>query len=338
MESLLRYFDMLCLIPKAPNSISTPEILEKLQNMDYAVDLRTVQRDLIKLSASPLFPIANTENTKPLRWFWIDNSSPMQLPMMSTDEALTFKLAEMFLEPLLPPSVRARLTGYFDLADKRLKESKFEHWIEKVGIVPNNLPLLPAEIEPSVLAVVYEALLKNLRFKATYQAVNKSPKTYEINPLGLVFRHNSIYLVATIFDYTDVKQLALHRFKNAELSDRIVSVPANFVLEDYIAQGSFSYPVDNHLEDITLKLKVNGFLKQMLLETPLCTKQKISEIDDDHYLLEAIVTNTEQLHWWLRSFGTGIEVLEPLALRAEFAAEVKALSELYCYQYSKILC
>ncbi len=249
---------------------------------------------------------------------------------MSTDEALTFKLAEMFLEPLLPPSVRGRLTGYFDLADKRLKESKFEHWIEKVGVVPNNLPLLPAEIEPSVLAVVYEALLKSLRFKATYQAVNKSPKTYEINPLGLVFRHNSIYLVATIFDYTDVKQLALHRFKDAELSDRVVLVPTDFVLNDYITQGSFSYPVDNHLEEITLKLKVNVFLKQVLLETPLCAKQKISDIDEKHYLLEAIVTNTEQLHWWIRSFGTGIEVLEPLELRQAFALEVKALSKMYC--------
>ena len=259
MDSLLRYFDMLCLIPKAPNSISTPELLEKLQSTGYDVDLRTVQRDLIKITSSPLFPISSTEGKKPLRWFWIDNSSPMQFPMMSTDEALTFKLAEIFLEPLLPPSVRSRLSGYFDLADKRLQESKFEHWAEKVGVVPNNLPLLPAEIEPSVLAVVYEALLKNQRFKATYHAVHNSEKTYDINPLGLVFRHNVIYLVATIFEYTDIKQLALHRFKNAELIDRIVNVPEGFALEDYIAEGRFNYPVNNNLEDISLKLKVSPF-------------------------------------------------------------------------------
>ena len=228
MDSLLRYFDMLCLIPKAPNSISTPELLEKLQSTGYDVDLRTVQRDLIKLSSSPLFPISNTENTKPLRWFWIDNSSPMQLPMMSTDEALTFKLAEMFLEPLLPPSVRSRLTGYFDLAHKRLEESKFEHWADKVRIIPSNLKLLPAEVNPSVLAVVYDAVLNNLRFVGTYQAIDKSPKSYEINPLGLVFKHNIIYLVATIGDYIDIKQLALHRFKDAQISDRLVRTPAEF--------------------------------------------------------------------------------------------------------------
>ncbi len=329
MDSLLRYFDMLCLIPKAPNSISTPDLLEKLQNTGYEIDLRTVQRDLIKLSSSPLFPISNTENTKPLRWFWIDNSSPMQLPLMSTDEALTFKLAEMFLEPLLPPSVRSRLSGYFDLADKRLQESKFSHWTEKVGIVPNNLPLLPAEIEPSVLAVVYEALLKNQRIKATYHAVYNSEKTYDINPLGLVFRHNVIYLVATLFEYTDIKQLALHRFKNAELIDRIVKVPDGFALEDYIAEGRFNYPVNNNLEEISLKIKVSSYIKQMLQETPLSSKQNITEIDEDHYLIEVIIDNTKQLHRWLRSLGSSVEVLEPANLRAEFAAEISTLSKMY---------
>ena len=57
MDTLLRYFDMLCLIPKAPNSISTPEISNQLQKMGYDVNLRTVQRDLVKISAAPLFSI-----------------------------------------------------------------------------------------------------------------------------------------------------------------------------------------------------------------------------------------------------------------------------------------
>ena len=329
MDTLLRYFDMLCLIPKAPNSISTPEISNQLQKMGYDVNLRTVQRDLVKISAAPLFSISSTENTKPIRWFWADNIKHTQFPLMSTDEALTFKLAEMFLEPLLPPSVRSRLSGYLELADRRLQESKFSHWAEKVGIVPNNLPLLPAEIDPGVLAVVYEALLKNQRIKATYHAVHNSEKTYDINPLGLVFRHNVIYLVATLFEYTDIKQLALHRFKNAELLDQIVSVPEGFALEDYIAEGRFNYPVNNNPEDISLKLKVSPFIKQILQETPLSCKQQITEIDEDHYLIEVIIDNTKQLHRWLRSLGSSVEVLEPADLRAEFAAEISTLSKMY---------
>ena len=326
MDSLLRYFDMLCLIPKAPHSISTPELQEKLESTGYEVDLRTVQRDLIKLSASPLFPITSTENTKPLRWFWMDNSSPMQFPLMSTDEALTFKLAETFLEPLLPPSVRSRLTGYFQLANARLQESKFDCWADKVRIVPNNLSLHSPEISPAILTVIYDAVLNNRRFRGTYQAVYKSKKTYEINPLGLVFRHNLIYLVATIGDYTDIKQLALHRFHDATLSDRIVHVPDGFNLDDYIAHGEFDLPFGDEIE---LTLKINSFMKQLLSETPLSETQSIQGIDDEYSLVQATVKDTGQLRWWIQSFGSSIEVIEPLDLREEFAQEARALMAIY---------
>jgi predicted DNA-binding transcriptional regulator YafY len=248
---------------------------------------------------------------------------------MSTDEALTFKLAEMFLEPLLPPSVRLRLSGYFDLADKRLKESKFEHWVEKVSIVPSNLSLVPAEIEPNLLAVVYESLLKQKRFKANYQPIDRKEKSYEMNPLGLVFKNNIIYLVATVFEYTDVKQFALHRFRSAELIDKSANSPENFNLKSYIDKGGFDYPIDNIFGKIEIKLRINRFIKQLLTETPLDINQHISEFNDGIYILNATVKDTEQLRWWIRSFGIGIEVLEPLSLREEFAEEIRTLSSMY---------
>jgi predicted DNA-binding transcriptional regulator YafY len=207
-----------------------------------------------------------------------------------------------------------------------LQESKFEHWADKVRIIPNNLKLLPAEVNPSVLAVVYDAVLNNLRFVGTYQAIDKSPKSYEINPLGLVFKHNIIYLVATIGDYIDIKQLALHRFKDAQISDRLVRTPEEFNLDDYIEHGEFDFPFGDAIE---LKLKINGFMKQILFETPLSSKQRITEIDKDNYLLEASVQDTGQLRWWIQSFGSSIEVVEPFALREEFANEAQRLMEIY---------
>jgi len=155
------------------------------------------------------------------------------------------------------------------------------------------------------------------------------PKTYEVNPLGLVFRNNVIYLVATIADYSDIKQFALHRFKHAELSQREVSIPEGFTLDNYIAQGEFDYPVTGSHQDIKLKIKISSFTQKHLMETPLSKDQRIVELDDDVYLLEANVKDTEQLRWWIRSFSTNIEVLEPPELRAEFTREAKALTKMY---------
>ena len=329
MDSLLRYFDMLCLIPKEPRTISTPELLTKLQETGYRVDLRTVQRDLSMLSSSHLFPISSTEGTKPLRWFWPEGLVRVQLPMMTSDEALTFKLVETFLESLLPPTIRSHMAEYFQLADTTLKASPLSCWIDKVRIVPNGLALLPPEIDSAVLPIIYKALLKNRRFEATYQGRERDAKTYQVNPLGLVFRNNVIYLVATIGDYSDIKQFALHRFKHAELSQREVSIPAGFTLDNYIAQGEFDYPVTGSHQDIKLKIKISSFTQKHLMETPLSKDQHIVELDDDQYQLEANVKDTEQLRWWIRSFSTNIEVLEPLELRAEFTREAKALTKMY---------
>ena len=66
-----------------------------------------------------------------------------------------------------------------------------------------------------------------------------------------------------------------------------------------------------------------------MCETPLSIDQKITETDQEMFLLEATVKNTEQLHWWIRSFGDAIEVCEPIALREEFAQQIKKLSKIY---------
>lgn len=193
------------------------------------------------------------------------------------------------MEPLLPPSIKSLLADYFEAADRVLAVSPLAGWVDKVRQIPSSLTLQPPEIDATVLAVVYEALLKDLRMKATYHAIERDAKTYEVNPLGLVFRHNVIYLVATINDYIDIKQLALHRFIDAELTDKAVNIPGGFSLNNYIEQGEFDYPTNDIDQTIPITFKISAFMKQLLLETPISSDQQISILDDDRYLLHATV-------------------------------------------------
>jgi predicted DNA-binding transcriptional regulator YafY len=110
------------------------------------------------------------------------------------------------------------------------------------------------------------------------------------------------------------------------LSDRIVRVPDGFNLDDYIAHGEFDLPFGDEIE---LTLKINGFMKQLLSETPLSETQSIQDLDDDYFLIQATVKDTGQLRWWIQSFGSSIEVIEPLDLREEFAQEARALMAIY---------
>jgi predicted DNA-binding transcriptional regulator YafY len=329
MDTTLRYFQMLRLIPREPDSISTPDLLKKLQDIGYQMDIRTVQRDLSKLSASGLFPFTSSEDTKPLCWFWPKHAPRLQLPLMTADEALTFKLVEQFLNPLLPLSVKDQLADYFILADRILQASPLANWLDKVRIISNNQALLPAKIDDAVLAAVYEALLKNRRFTAIYRPRKDELKTYEVNPLGLIFKGSSVYLLATLWDYQDLKQLVLHRFTEAALIDKEISVPNGFSLDNYIAEGGFDYPPIPE-QTIRLTLKIKDRVKKHLSETPLSIDQHVTKIDESSFQLHATVKDTLQLRWWLRSFAADVEILEPLALRDEFVAAACALNLLYC--------
>jgi predicted DNA-binding transcriptional regulator YafY len=327
MDTILRYFEMLSLIPKWPGTITTPELLTKLKALGYKTDIRTVQRDLNKLSASGLFPFSS-EGTKPLCWFWPKDAPRLQLPLMTTDEALTFKLVEQFLNPLLPLSVKDHLASYFILANSTLKSSPLADWVDKVRIISNNQTLLPAVIDSEVLAVIYEALLKNQRFTAIYRPRKDEIKNYEINPLGLIFKGSSIYLLVTLWDYQDIKQLALHRFSEAKLLDKSVIVPIGFSLDAYIAERGFEYPTLPE-QTIQLTIKIKDKIKKYLSETPLSADQQINQLDASAYQLQATVKDTLQLRWWLRSFAADVEIIAPLSLREEFAATAKALNQIY---------
>lgn len=327
MDSLIRYLDMLSRIPKDPLFITTPELLKQLQNAGYDVDLRTVQRDLIKLSGSSFSPIFNSGNTKPLQWSW-PSFHRVHLPTMTSQEALTFKLVETFLDGLLPPAIKQQLSDYFQSANSVIQASPLANWVDKIRIIPSSLSLQPPAIADTVLDTVYQALLTQRQISAIYQGVDQTPKSFNVHPLGLVFRNKVIYLVATIGDSSNIKQLALHRFIETQLTELLAASPSGFLLETYINQGEFDYPVADDGSYINLKLRIGGYLKQLLSETPLHDEQQIWD-EGDEFILETPILDTAQLRWWIRSFATEIEVLEPFELREEFAAEAMDLNKIY---------
>lgn len=327
METFFRYCEILRLIPRYPNSISTPEIISRLKNQGYDVSDRMIQRDLDKMCSSKLFPFSSTLDTNPLCWYWPSNSTKFLVPRMEPEEALTLKLVEQYMLPLFPISAQDHLSSYFELAENILNSSPLADWSTKVQVVPDSFNLLAPEVVPDVIAVVYSSLFNGSQFKAIYTRQDGEKKEHDFNPLGLVFRDKAIYLVASLWSYTDIKQFALHRFEEAETLDKSIVIPDGFNLSDYIDQGEFSFPLISD-KYIKLVIKVEPYLMRHLSECRLSTDQ-IIKATDDGYQVTARVLDSEQLRWWIRSFGCSVEVLKPKFLRTEFAQEINKLKKMY---------
>jgi predicted DNA-binding transcriptional regulator YafY len=308
---------MLLLIPRYPRKTTVREIRDRLAADGFDTTARTIQRDLLELSGS-MFPIEYDDRSKPYGWSWAKDSVPFNLPSLSVGDAMVLQMVEKHLRGLLPESSLETLAPYFRAAEKQIEAAlgrKRHQWLDLVRVVPPTQPLIPPEVSAAARTEVYEALLGGSQVRIKYLGRGKAKSAeYDVNPLAIVQRGPVTYIVATIFKYTDIRLLALHRIKFAERIDRKVQRLPGFDLDDYLRKGHLDFGKG---EEIKLRLRFYEGAGDHLHEAPLSSDQQIVELGDEMIELTATVPYTPQLRWWLLGFGDGVEVTTPTRLRSQ---------------------
>lgn len=332
METMLRHWTLLRAIPREPRKADARTLTERLVSLGFPVTKRTVERDLVKLSS--VFPLVSDEAPVGRGWSWMRGTEPFDVPGMDPEAALSLQILDRFASHLLPHAALRRLEPQFSqsraLLDRLSPLAGPRIWPERVRVLPRTINLQAPKVAHDVIENVYRALLEGRRLDAQYRpriAGGDTVKHYEVDPLGLVFRDQVAYLVCTLWDFDDIRQLALHRFEVAELLDQPRREPEEFDLDAYIAEGHFH--IRESGENFALRARFHPDAAYHLYETPLSSDQQLTTNDGRWVDLRATVQDTAQLRWWLRGFGAGVEVLEPAALRDEFADEVRHMARLY---------
>jgi len=326
-DTLKRHWALLQAIPRQPRMATATDLQGTLTAAGFAVTKRTVERDLQTLSES--FALVSNERSKPFGWSWKKDAPAFTVPGLSPAGALAFHLMQKYLEPLLPVSMLRVLTPHFELADKVLGGETAlpaRSWMKKVRVVYPSQLLLPPKVDRNVYAAITEALLNERQVKTAYapRGEGKS-KEYTLHPLGIVQRGPVSYLVATAYDYEDVRLYAVHRFSGTEVLDAPVRKVA-FDLDAYIASGALGFG-DGDMIRLEAVFDENAALH--LYETPLSNDQTIDAAGSSRVRLRASVPDTPQLFWWLLSFGEAVEVRKPVALRRKVVETVKAMATIY---------
>lgn len=196
-------------------------------------------------------------------------------------------------------------------------------------VISSCQPLQPPAIDSEVQALVTKALLHDIRVDLTYRPRDATEDHhYEANLLGLVVRDQMIYLVCTLRDYQDVKQLAMNRIREARLLDQPARPLPGFDIDQYIARGEFGYLHDAggkiHLVAEFARKSATAFI-----ERPLSPDQVVEQIDEHTVKLTAKVMDTQELRRWLLGFGAMAKVIAPVDLRDEMAELIRAMMHRY---------
>lgn len=326
-DTLVRQWELLKLLPSSGSGKSIRELTESLNGMGFPVSARQVERDLRQLEG--VMPIEGI-GTRPYGWRWIKGSS-RYVASISLPEALSWQLVADSLHPLLPRSMLVNLEPHFrEAADKLEAMAAYNPaagWRDRVRVVTPALPVIPPKIPDSILEPVQNALLLQKQLLVTYRSYGSSEShAMTLHPLGLIQRGPASYLAATVYNYRDVRLLALHRIETAEELAEAATVPPDFQLDKLIENGMGQF---GDGEWVTLEARVHQNLAKLLDETKLSADQTLIADGENTFRLTVRLINSWQLKWWILSQGDDIEVLGPASLREEIRKTLKMASRQY---------
>lgn len=325
-HALARQWQLLKLLPSRPPGISSRDLAARLADEGFKVTKRTVERDLAELSS--IFGIACNDKGMPYGWHWMKGEYA-DLPGLSISDALSLRLVEDLLRPLLPVAVLTALETRFIQARMKLTAlaplNPQARLAEKVRYVQPTLPLLPPNVDAAVLDNVHEALAQERQIEVDYRKPSGEVFKLALHPLALIQRGQITYLVATAFDYQDIRLYAAHRILAVTPRREPATIPAGFSVDVYAASGAAEFGNGN---TIALEAWISEELASILHETPLATTQQIAHVGERNQL-KATLSDSWQLRWWLLGQGARIEVVAPSELRQWITQELNIASAQY---------
>ena len=325
-HALARQWQVLRLLPTKPPGITSRELVDKLEREGFTVTKRTVERDLAELST--IFGIACNDKGMPYGWHWMKGEYA-DLPGLSVSDAVSLRLVEDLLRPLLPSAILQSLEARFGQAKAKLTELSVDNsnarWADKVSYVPPALPFVPPKIDSTVLDAVHEALLAELQIQVKYHGFSGHHRELILHPLGLIQRGAVTYLVATAFDYADIRLYAVHRFEEVTKSELRARIPRGFSATAYVESGALEF---GNCEKIAFHASVSSELAEILRESPI-NETQILRREGITWIIQAEVFNSWQLVWWILSQGNKLEVMQPSQLREKIGHEVRQMAARY---------
>ena len=125
----------------------------------------------------------------------------------------------------------------------------------------------------------------------------KESNAIVLDPLGIFVRNGIVYLVATSWNYEDIRHYVLHRMSEPQLTHGPAKTPPDFRLADHLGDdGAFAYPASEE------KLALRALLFHIgagahLTESRLAPDHRTTEQEDGRVLVEATVADTAELRW-----------------------------------------
>ena len=167
------------------------------------------------------------------------------------------------------------------------------------------------------LQIVIEAMQKSKELQIDYQQFYGHRETYNIQPYAMKVYHQRWYVVGYIKELGSIRNIALDRTLEMNISDTSFILPKDFDAEKYYA-NTIGIFVNEELKPTKVKIRAYGRQIEYLRSLPLHRSQKEGASKYGEFCeFEYKLCLTPELSTHILAMGENVEVLEPVELREE---------------------
>lgn len=298
---------------------------------EFEVTTRTALRDLDTLRQVG-FPISEKNITSHGRKHWELNPGTDGTTLTFTwDEAIALYLARRYLDPLAGTILWENINQAFRKIKACIGETALQY-LEKMSDAFHHTHFGAGDYaaKSGIIDQLMFAIEERRQTLLTYHSLSSTePFTYEVAPYGVVFHHNSLYLVAFSSDHQEIRHFKVDRIGQADPQGLKFPLPEDFSLQDHLS-GSFGiFQGDGQPHRVRVRFAAD--VARIVEESRWHHSQKFTRQPDGRLLAEFELGDLTEIKSWILSFGSKAIVLEPVELRDEILHEaegiISALSE-----------
>jgi len=287
---------------------------------------RTVYRDLEALQVAG-FPIYTERSEGKNLWSLLDTvKHQMPVPF-----SLTELMALYFGRDMLKVF---KDTPFYDSLESLFQKVKTTLPPESIKYLKNVEQTLHLGVKPykeygkfkEILNRVNDAAINRKSIEIVYYTMSrKKESTRRVDPYRIWFFNGTFYLIGLCHMRNEVRIFALDRIKMLHQTKETFEVPEDFSLEDFIGPSFGVYQGEPVHIKVWFHPDVAGYIKEKIWHD----SQQILPQDDGSIIFEADVAGTDEIRFWIMTWGSKAEVLEPESLREEIKAEAEMMASHY---------
>lgn len=289
---------------------------------------RTIYRDLIALQEVG-FPVYNPDSDGSSgRWALLHGRGrnlPLPIPL---GEAMALYISRNVFKVFEHTFIYNDLDSFF----KKIKTFLPPGFIKFINEVENNLYIKPRPYKQSrqnlseLLTTLHKAISENRSIAIIYHTMSRNRITQrQIDPYGVQYFDGSFYVIANCQLKNTVRIFALDRIKTYRLTNERFKRPENFSTRQHMNNSFGIFQGSPTPVRIRFSPQVAGYIK----EKKWHESQVLTENPDGSLDFEVVVAGTQEIRFWLLSWGANAEILAPDSLRQDIKNEIDAMQVHY---------